>query len=171
MVVVTTRFWHPHLSLGIPYTSVVSWISPLTSDVLPGTSCECSSSVKVTCVLLPLSAEELGVSASTARSTQHSPNRWQSASQEQRLPAYLLQKEILVINLLLWFSCAQLKLFVFWEALCWSSSGMSLGIFYEPLEKETTPPTFTKSKLRMYFSPSIFTQAPFEGDCLVGCAM
>ena len=98
---VMTRFWQPHLSRGIPNTSVVSWISPLTSDV--SLSCDRPSSCSRWSVG-PSPFPERGVSLRTARSMQHSPNKWQSSSQKHRWSAYLYSTNTHeLITVVTWF--------------------------------------------------------------------
>ena len=104
---VITRFWHPHLSRGIPNTFAVSWISPLTSDVSLSLDRPSSSSGWS---VGPSPFVERGVSLRTARSMQHSPNKWHSSSQKHRRRAYLYSTNthrlIPVIN---WFCLVNLK--------------------------------------------------------------
>jgi len=99
---VMTRFWQPHLSRGIPNTSVVSWISPFTSDV--SLSCDRPSFCSRWSVG-PSPFAERGVSLRTARSMQHSPNKWQSSSQKHRRDGYLYSTNthwLITVNAWFW---------------------------------------------------------------------
>ena len=98
---VMARLWQPHLSRGIPNTSVVSWISPLTSDV--SSSCDRPSSCSRWSVR-PSPIADRGVSLRTARSMQHSPNKWHSSSQKHRRSAYLYSTNThILITVVTWF--------------------------------------------------------------------